>query len=83
MGHALQQQARVLTSFFRPSFFLSVFTSFFLSFFFVSSILSFRKLRSRDISTSAIANLAGQWYSNTVLSIISAIYSSYYHQDND
>lgn len=66
------------------SFFLSFSFSLYLliSFFFVSSILSFRKLRSHDISTSAITNLAGQWYSNT-LSIISVIYSSYYHQDND
>ena len=67
MGHALQQQARVLTSFFLPFFFLSLFTSLFLSFFYVSSILSFRKLRSHDISTSAITNLIVQWYRNTVL----------------
>jgi hypothetical protein len=74
VGHALQQQARVLLSFFLsfflplflPFFFLSLFTSLFLSFFFVSSILSFRKLRSHDISTFVITNLAVQWYSNTV-----------------
>jgi hypothetical protein len=64
VGHALQQQARVLISFFLSSclsfFFLSFPLYFFLSFFFVSSILSFRKLRSYDIFTSVITNLAVQ-----------------------
>ena len=83
--HSSSRHEFLLLSFFLSFFFLSLSLSFFLSFFLSSLFLLFFPSENsvHTISLLAITNLACQWYSNTLLSIIFVMYSSCYHQDND